>query len=534
MRIIILLFFSCVSLLTIEGSVNAQPDVLHYQFSLSLNDSNNRIEGIASLTVRFLRGVDSFRVDLAGRGDKDTGMLVHSIREGQKTLSFMQQPDYVLVHINAREGSEHTYVITYEGIPRDGLIISTNKFGRRTFFGDNWPDRAHQWLPCVDHPFDKAGVDFVVTAPDHYQVVANGHKTEEILLPNHLKRTHWEELVPLPTKVMVIGVADFAIDHLTDINGIPVYTYVFPENRQKGFLDYRWAADILPYYIRMIGPYAYEKLANIQSKTIFGGMENASAIFYFENSVGNRGMEELMAHEIAHQWFGDAVTETDFQHLWLSEGFATYMTHLYMEHKYGEDTLRSGLRADRNKVFALAKKRQTPVVDTTSSTGYMQLLNANSYQKGSWVLHMLRRRLGDSIFWSGIRTYYSFYGGGNATTSDFQKSMEEASGQDLGSFFRQWLFTASLPDVQVSWNYEPARKEVALHVAQLQSPAFDFPLEYKIGNDTLLHILQVGRADTVIHVSVTGPPDSVYLDPRVNLLAHFTVRHVGSSKEGNQ
>ena len=108
---------------------------------------------------------------------------------------------------------------------------------------------------------------------------------------------------------MVIGVADFAIDHPADVGNIPLYTYVFPESKDAGFKSYQVAKEILPYYIKMIGPYAYEKLANVQSKTIFGGMENASAIFYFENSVSSKGIEELMAHEIAHQWFGDAASE---------------------------------------------------------------------------------------------------------------------------------------------------------------------------------------------------------------------------------
>ena len=114
-----------------------------------------------------------------------------------------------------------------------------------------------------------------------------------------------------------------------------------------------------------------------------------------------------MAHEIAHQWFGDCATETRWEHLWLSEGFATYMTHCYLENKYGADTLKKGMQKDRSTLIAYEKVRLTSVVDTTVGRDYMQLLNPNSYEKGGWVLHMLRRRLGDDLFWKGISTYYT-------------------------------------------------------------------------------------------------------------------------------
>src|SRR5207249_666261 len=121
---------------------------------------------------------------------------------------------------------------------------------------------------------------------------------------------------------------------------IPVSAWVYPQDSAKGFYDYALATEILKFYANYIAPYPYKKLANVQSKTIFGGMENASAIFYAENSVnGERTSEDLLAHEIAHQWFGDMASETSFEHLWLSEGFATYFTDLYFEKKYGKEAM---------------------------------------------------------------------------------------------------------------------------------------------------------------------------------------------------
>jgi len=352
--------------------------------------------------------------------------------------------------------------------------------------------------------------------------VANGAKVEEKTLPGGFKLTHWKESEPLPTKVMVIGVADFAVDHTGDVGKVPVYDYVFPESKEAGFKSYAVAREILLFYIKMFGPYAYEKLANVQSKTIFGGMENASAIFYFENSVTSKGIEELMAHEIAHQWFGDAASEKSFSHLWLSEGFATYMTNVYLENKYGVDTLQKRLKSDRLTVFKFEKRRLSPVVDTAVKTNFMQLLNANSYQKGGWVLHMLRRKLGDSVFWKGIRAYYAKYSGGNANTNDFKAVMEQASGQDLDQFFKQWLYTPGHPQLGIVWKYDAVKGLVEINITQKQNTLFEFPIEIAI--DGQVHTIAVANKDTFAQFPATVKPTAISIDPDVNLLAGFEVR----------
>lgn len=513
-------FFLCA--LAKAQSPQATIDVQHYNFAIQLNDANDTIKGKADIVVQYLKDAASLRLNLVKKNNEGKGMLVSSVTENGANLQFQQDSDAVNITAPAKTGSEHSYTITYQGVPADGLIISTNKFGHRTFFGDNWPNRAHNWLPCVDEPSDKATVDFTVTAPDHYQVVANGLKVSETAVANNLKITHWKETAPLPTKVMVIGVADFAIDHTGDVNGIPVYTYVFPENKDTGFKGYAVAKEILAYYMDKVGPYAYEKLANVQSKTIFGGMENASAIFYFENSVGDKGIEELMAHEIAHQWFGDAASEKNFSHLWLSEGFATYMTNVYLEHKYGADTLKKRLIADRETVLRFEKSRKTPVVDTSVHNNYMALLNANSYQKGGWVLHMLRRKLGEEAYWKGIRNYYARYENRNANTSDLRAELEQASGKNLEAFFRQWLYTAGTPHLIITWKYNAAKKTVDLNITQQQDIPFVFPLELSI--DSKAHTVAIKNKVTTVKIHLAKKPSSIVIDPNVNLLAKFEVK----------
>jgi len=519
-----LCFFAGCALFTLSAKAqtpDAPIDVLHYGFSIILNDANNSIKGKADIAVKFLKSPGSFKIDLVKKKADGMGMTVNRVLENGKTVRFRQDSDAVNISTTAKQNSQKTYTIYYEGIPADGLIISTNKYGNRTFFGDNWPNRAHNWIPCVDEPADKASVEFTVTAPDHYQVIANGLKINESVLPGQLKKTHWAETAKLPTKVMVIGVADFAVDHPKDVGDIPVYTYVFPEDAKHGFKSYAIAGEILPFYMEKIGPYAYKKLANVQSKTIFGGMENAGCIFYFEDSPGSKGIEELMAHEIAHQWFGDAVSEKDFHHLWLSEGFATYLTNYYLESKYGIDTLKKRLTGDRIKILSFEKKRLTPVVDTAVKSDYMQLLNANSYEKGNWVLHMLRRKLGDGAFWKGLNTYYLKHRGANANTSDFREVMEQISGQNLKPFFKQWLNTAGHPDLDIKWTYDAKTRIVDITVDQKQSALYSFPLEVNIDNE--LHTINMTGKSTTVHIAAGKIAPTVHVDPNVNLLASFTV-----------
>jgi aminopeptidase N len=475
----------CAFLLVLSHALFAQRniDVLHYKYSLELNDNNDTIYGVAEIKLTFLAPVNNITFDLVKKSDKGKGMITDDVT-GPGVRGFSKDAESLSIFLTPTQSSAAkdtaVFKIRYHGIPADGLIISKNKYGNRTFFADNWPNRAHNWIPCVDDPADKASVEFIVTAPSHYQVISNGIKIEETNLSDNKKLTHWKEEVPLPTKVMVIGAADFAVQHAGSVNDcIPVSSWVYPENKDKGFYDYTIAKDILTFFNDYIGPYGYKKLANVQSKTRFGGMENAGAIFYAEETVtGNRDEERLIAHEIVHQWFGNMATEKSFAHFWLSEGFATYLTHIYLEAKYGADSLADRMREDRNVIIDFVNSSHRPVVDSTKD--YMRLLNANSYQKGGWVLHMLRRELGDVVFKKSIRDYYATYAGKNADTDDLKKIFETISGKNLDQFFKQWLYTGENPRLEIKWSYDAANKKLNIHVKQLQKTVFNFPLEVEV------------------------------------------------------
>src|SRR6185312_702220 len=503
-------------------------DVQHYRFNILLNDSNNIIKGKAEITTKFTKTVNEVLFDLVSRNSDGKGMRVTSVKKNDVPVDFSQDAQHLIIHDKAVSGVEKIYKVSYEGIPADGLIISNNKFGKRVFFGDNWPNRAHNWLPCNDHLSDKASVDFVVTAPDHYQVISNGKKIEETSLADHLKLTHWKEAIEIPTKVMVVGVADFAVNRIDDVDCVPVSSWVFPEEKDSGFAHYSIAGNILKWFTRHLAPYPFEKLADVESKTIFGGMENASCIFYFENSVDSKTLESLMAHEIAHQWFGDNATEKDWPHLWLSEGFATYMTDLYFEDKYGIDTLKSLMRTQRHQVLNFYNKQKTPVVDTSEKNNLMKLLNANSYQKGAWVLHMLRRKVGDTLFWKSIREYYQTYKGSNADTRDLRKIFENVTHQNLKEFFDQWLYTSGQPMLNISWTYNKSKKILTLKIEQTQADAFEFPFQIalKENDHTMIKTIGIKNKVTQKNIPLAMRPTEIILDPDVNLL------FMGTLKEG--
>lgn len=504
-------------------------DVLHYSFRIELNDTTDIVAGRAQVEIKFLKPVSSFFLDLAGRDAGGMGMTVHSVKLGETALSFTHTEDRLILNPGtaASAGQVLTITIVYSGVPKDGFIISKSKFGDRTFFADHWPDRGHQWLPCIDHPSDKASVEWMVVAPTHYQVVATGRKLEETSLTGGRRLTHYREWAPVAVKVMAVGVARFAVREEGLVDTTAQSTWVYPQNDVAGFQDFKPGVDIFRYFQNHIGPFVYAKLAHVQSKTRWGGLENAGNIFYGERSVsGTRSIDHLIAHEAAHQWFGDAVTESDWHHVWLSEGFANYFANLYYEHAYGKERFLEEMRKERELVIHYFRTNPNPVVDTTIQN-INKVLNTNVYQKACWVLHMLRREVGDDAFWNGIRNYYGRYRNGNVVTRDFQVEMEHASGKDLGPFFQQWLFRGGHPVLDVSWQQKKSAQHVTLEVVQGQPEPREFPLTVRFmlaDGSPWDQKLSIRKARQSFELKPPARVTSVVLDPDCNLLFEGTVR----------
>lgn len=505
--LIFLLFFSVLA--------KAQDiDVIHYKFVLELTDKNDTLKGLALITFVMKAESKQITLDLSSVSEDGKGMKVLFVSDGinnSSGLSFSQAEEKVLINIPyIKNGDTSSIAIVYQGIPDDGLIVSRNKFGERTFFADNWPNRAHHWLPCNDRPDDKAMFEFRITAPAQYSVVANGRKNGEKILPDGNKRTVWTEEVPLPTKVMSIGVARFAVKTFDDSPpNIPVSAWVYPKDSTKGFTDLAVTPEIVKFFSDYVAPFPYNKLANVQSTTIFGGMENASCIFYDENLItGNRSFEDVIAHEIAHQWFGDNATEKSFAHLWLSEGFATYMTNLYWEKKYGREAMNERLEDDREKIIDFAESSPHPVVDSTENL--MSLLNANSYQKGGWILHMLRNEVGDSVFHQIIRSYYDEYKGSNAETRDFETVAEKVSGKDLKWFFDQWLYRPGVP--QLDFTFKKENHKLTLTIIQKQKELYSFSLRigYVIDFGRICMFKKIKVSEKITQVELPRNSEKIY------------------------
>jgi aminopeptidase N len=506
--------------------IQPETDILHYHFRLVLSDKHDSLQGHATIQLRFVRPVPfPVKLDLIERQADGRGMQVTQVTHNGKPVSFFHRNHKLVIPLpdTLRISQLHQFDIFYAGIPADGLIISRNKFGDRTFFGDNWPNRARHWLPVEDHPSDKATCRFTVTTPSAYQVVSNGLRVEERLTTEGNRQTVWEEKVPIPTKVMVIGVARFAFEVSDTVAGKEVQSWAFPQDATKAFVDYAPASRVLRYYSKMVGPYAYEKLANVQSKTQFGGMENAGCIFYNEEAiVGKPDLKEerLVAHEIAHQWFGNCVSEQDWAHIWLSEGFATYFSALYIREAYGQKAFEELMSQDKLQVFQFASRAWDKTVVDSLEIELINLLNPNSYEKGSWILHMLRQETGEVFFWQGIRRYYQRFQNGNATTADFKKTMEETSGKDLSWFFHQWLYLPGYPRLRGSWHYNVHTKEVKIRLRQVQKgPVFRLPLELDLITGSS-HTQQVVMDKQEQEFIVPSPqaPRSVVPDPRHLLL----------------
>jgi aminopeptidase N len=503
-------------------------DAQHYIFRVTLSDDSDEISGAATIDLKFVQdGIAEAVLDLtsvnAGRG-----MTVVGVSSGGTSVPYTHAANRLTLRLSPvpKSGDWRRFDVNYHGVAGNGLHIARNKYGERTFFSWNWPVLARQWLPLIDHPYDKATSEFLITAPSKYQVVANGLLQEETDLGDGKRLTHWKQSVPIASWLNNIGVAQFATRHFASAAGVPLQTWVFHQDRDNGIITFEEPMrQAIEFFSNFIGPYPYEKLAGVQVNGLSGGMEHASAVFYGERTVTNKPAFGLVAHEISHQWWGDSVTEKDWDDAWLSEGFATYFASLATEHYEGRDAFVAAMRRSRANILQMEKR--TPGVAVIHDN-LPEIENGRApvgivYQKGGWTLHMLRALIGTDKFRAGLREYYRIYRDGNASTSDLRKVIEETSGRDLRWFFGQWLVRAGSPVVEGNWIYDAQGKKIVVELAQTQ-PGDAFRLPMEIGFKT-----ESGASWSTAKVEMTGKvgrfeipsdklPASVELDPNVWVL----------------
>ena len=508
-------------------------DVVHYDIEIGLPaPGGTSFDGTATLLLTPARaGVDAAVLDL-------TGLAVTSVTVDGSTREYRYSDGRLSVPLGPGASPADTFrvEVRYGGVPDDGLIFRRNVHGRPSVFADNWPNRARFWFPSVDDPSDKATVSFTVHAPASWIVVANGAEvgtpTDGPATRSGAPRRTWRWSMDTAASPynFVIGAADMeeiplgtaacgrAPASQRDDGCVEVSAWLLREDTSQAHVSFRRAPQMVDYFSELIGPFAFEKLAHVQSATRFGGMENASAIFYTEDGLAShRDMEGTVAHETAHQWFGDEVTEADWPELWLSEGFATYFGHLFFEHADGVAEFRRRMEESRRDYLSSGVTGQA-VIDPDQQDLFA-LLNANNYPKGAWVLHMLRGIMGDDGFFEGIRQYYRRYSGRNATTDDFCEVMESVAGQDLSWFFEQWLRQPGYPVLNADWSWDATTREVIVTIEQVQDaawPVFRLPLQIAIergAGESERHDAEVvGRVQRFRFAGATRPT-GVTLDP---------------------
>lgn len=514
---------------------NYSVDIIHYAFELSLSDNTDEIFGKATVTALIKKNdIAQIRLDLTNKTAVrlEKGMVVKSVTLDNQSLNYTHGNDELIIKLPflPQPGKEIELVISYHGIPAGGLKIGTTKYGKRSFFCENWPNNARHWLPTVDHPYDKATSEFIVKAPAHYKVISNGLLLEESSVDSTTKLTHWKQSVPVSCWLFVLGVAEFAVQYVDEFDGKSIQSWVYPKDRAAGFFDFAEPTkEVLQFYTDYVGPFVYEKLANIQSPSVSGGMETSSAIFYGENLVNGKRdtrLRNVVIHELAHQWFGNAVTETTWDDAWLSEGFATYFTLLFIEHAYGHDEFISGLQHAARSVYKYAEKDPGFSIIADRTAENEMVTSAITYQKGAWVLHMLRELMGDSKFKKGIQAYYKKFINSNASTGDFIHEMEKASGKKLKPFFDQWLYRPDNLMLNGNWKYDEAKRRLVISLEQNQPGTylFDVPVEigiYKTGSNTPEIVqLNMNSKTKKFTKRLRSQPAKVVFDPGTRLLAH--------------
>lgn len=497
-------------------------DAVHYVFRLQLTDASAEIAGETAVTLRVTAtGLKEVYLDLASASGTK-GMTVSAVTAAGRAVQPSHQANRLRIPLPPLSaGSELVVTIAYRGVPAGGLRLIENIHGDRTVFSENWPNNARHWLPMIDHPYDKATGEFIVTAPAHYQVVANGLLVEEVDLPGGDRRTHWRQSVPISSWLYALGVARFAVHHYDVVRGIPQQVWAFPQDREKAYELFEFTGRrAFEYFSDQIGPYAYEKLGHVQAAGLGGGTEHASAIFYGEKGVASgRGP---VVHEVAHQWWGNAVTEKDWDDVWLSEGFATYFTHLYTEQFTGRDAFVRGLKNDVTTIVEAQLKAPDQPVIHANIDDMRGVLNRFVYQKGGWVLHMLRGVVGTDKFWTGIREYYRRHRNANASTDDLRQVMEQSSGVALGWFFDQWLKRPGMPKLTGTWRYAATTKQIELELQQIHTGApFRLPLEVGVaaaGGQPRIHRIELTGSNGRFSIPADIEPASVVLDPNTWVL----------------
>lgn len=526
-------------------AVNAQPDprldrarqydVEHYTMKLSFEPKQKLVRGDTAVRLRPLKaGLKTFEFDAVA-------FSFSRVSLDGRDLTFRTIKDKVLVDLPSPSDAERSYEIRFEytARPKKGIyFVEERKAGDRLvhpaqIWTQGQPDEARHWLPSFDFPSDKATTEKFITVPKGQTVVGNGETVAVTENPDGTATHHFRLDIPHPTYLISFVVGDY-VKISESFRDIPLGYYVYAGRENIVPLAYGKTIRMLEAMEEMTGiAYPFNKydqtmVANFE----FGGMENITAttmadteIFYASIDFMRGNVEDLVAHEIAHSWFGNNTTCKTWADLWLNEGFATFFEAAIREKFYGrEEYLRKvGVDAE-NYVNHTATSPVSHALYNrrAGDTSVLFRWPAVTYNKGGAVVHQLREQVGDDNFWRAIKLFLERHRFSSVETADLQKVMEEVSGQELKWFFDQWVFKSGHPKVRVTNRFAANKKAVTLtftqtqRVSPLTTAAYKLPVEVELkfadGTSKVEKVDIAARAKTVT-LKADKPISEVTFDP---------------------
>jgi len=435
-------------------------------------------------------------------------------------------------------GAETTVTVKYEAEPKQGLYFRTPEMGYREgdthLFTQGETHEAPHWYPNYDYPNERSTSEVICRVPEQMTVISNGRLISEQTDPDTgLKAVRW--LQDKPHVNYLIALVAGNLDKIeSKYKDIPIAFYTPVSQIRYAENSFKDTADMLDFYEKEIGvPYPWGKYYQaVVQDFVAGGMENTSLTILTENTLFTneteniRSSQGLVAHEMAHQWFGDYVTCKDWSHTWLNEGFATYYEDLYDGYKNGQDSMLAGLYSTAS--YLLRDRREhKPIVSRTYKDSWEQF-DYRTYGKAGWVLHMLRTELGAEMFRRCVKTFLERHALSCVVTEDFRSVIEEFTGRSYDRFFDQWIYHARHPDLKVSYNWSEKNKLAKISVEQTHEVAdkvmlFNFrrKIRFVIGDEIIDRQISVDSKQHDFYFRLPNEPDIVRFDPDYSLLANI-------------
>ncbi|MGO1068663.1 M1 family metallopeptidase [Lysobacter sp. CA199] len=412
----------------------ANLDVLHYSARIEPDIAAKTVRGQVSIRLA-LRGENAQQLEF------DAGDLeIDRVSENGQVLSFEKTEQRLRIRLPkpGAFGERREIDIAYHGAPRYGLEFHPERGEVYTIFSTS------QWLVCIDAPSERATLDLTVTVPSGSKAIGNGRLVSKSALGGRRDSFRWRQDVAMPSYVYGFAAGRYNEAGGTGENGALRFLSADLNSAQlrRVFAD---SADMMRFFGRRAGiRYRGDYIQALVAKTVGQELDGFSLLSeaYGREVLDKPESESLIAHELAHQWWGNMVTCRDWGHFWLNEGFANFMAAAYMQHRFGDAAYRERVEAWKRRLDKLRETGKDHALVYAVWNKPSADDRAVVYQKGAYVLHLLREELGERAFWRGIRAYTRAYYGHSVVTADFRKAMERSSGRDLSAFFAHWVESA--------------------------------------------------------------------------------------------